>query len=197
MNFPKTVENLIAQFSKLPGIGKKSAERFVFYLLDRKESIAELSKSIGDLAEKIDQCPICGNIAEGERCPICSDKKRDTGTICVVENFKDLYAVEASGGYNGHYHILMGLISPLEGIGPDKLRIDQLVQRIKKGGITEVILATSSGTEGDTTCLYLAELLKPLSVKVTRLAFGLPVGGDIEHADGTTLARALEGRRNL
>ena len=197
MNFPETVEKLIKSFAKLPGIGKKSAERFVFYLLDKKEAVPQLAKAISDLGEKIHQCSICGNIAEGEQCPVCRDERRDPHSVCVVENFKDLYAIEASGGYRGQYHVLMGLISPLEGIGPDKLRINELVERVKKGKIKEVILAMSSGTEGDTTCLYLADALKSLPVKVSRLASGIPVGGDIEHADGTTLARAIEGRHNL
>lgn len=197
MNFPESIENLIKQFSKLPGIGKRSAERFVFYLLGHEEDSKKLAESIGNLITKIHHCNICGNIAEEEQCPICRDKKRDSAAICVVENFKDLWAIEATGRYHGQYHILMGVIAPLEGIGPDKLRIDELVQRVKKGEVKEVILATSSGTEGDTTCLYIADLLKPLKVKVTRLAFGIPVGGDIEHAGQTTLGRSLDGRQSM
>ena len=133
MDFPKPVAELISQFSKLPGIGKKSAERFVFHLLDKKDSVVGLASSIADLAEKIHQCSICGNIAEEKYCPICRDDERDRRCICVVENFKDLYAIEATGRYRGQYHILMGLISPLEGVGPDKLRINQLLERIRKG----------------------------------------------------------------
>jgi len=197
MNFPKSVEDLISKFSQLPGIGKKSAERFVFYLLGHKENIGRLAESINDLATKIHQCSICGNIAEDRQCLICRDEKRDPHTVCVVENFRDLYAIEATGQYNGQYHIMMGVISPLEGVGPEKLRLNELVKRVREGKIKEVILATSSGTEGDTTCLYITELLRPLGVKITRLAFGLPVGGDIEHTDQTTLGRALDGRQTL
>jgi recombination protein RecR len=197
MKFPDSVENLIKRFSKLPGIGKKSAERFVFFLLGDRQALQQLGESINDLDLKIHQCAICGNIAEEEQCPICTDAKRDQSTLCVVENFKDLYAMEASQQYRGRYHILMGLISPLEGKGPEKLRMNELVERVKNDNISEVVLATSSSTEGDTTCLYIDSLLKPLGVKVTRLAFGLAVGSDIAHADQTTLGRALEGRQTL
>ena len=197
MKFPDSVENLIKKFSKLPGIGKKSAERFVFFLLGEREALQQLGQSINDLDLKIHQCTICGNIAEEEQCPICTDPKRDQSTLCVVENFKDLYAIEASQQYRGRYHILMGLISPLEGKGPEKLKIKELVERVKDENISEVILATSSSTEGDTTCLYIDRLLKPFSIKVTRLAFGLAVGSDIAHADQTTLGRALAGRQNI
>ena len=197
MKFPDCVEDLIKKFSKLPGIGKKSAERFVFFLLGDRVALQQLGQSINDLDHKIHQCAICGNIAEEEQCPICSDSKRDQSMLCVVENFKDLYAIEASQQYSGRYHILMGLISPLEGKGPEKLRIKELVERVKSENISEVVLATSSSTEGDTTCLYIDSLLKPLGIKVTRLAFGLAVGSDIAHADQTTLGRALEGRHIL
>jgi len=197
MKFPESVQNLIDRFSKLPGIGKKSAERFVFYLLGEKNELRQLGDSIKDVDKKIHQCSTCGNIAENDQCPICLNPKRDPSTLCIVENFKDLYAIEASQRYDGRYHILMGLISPLEGKGPKKLRINELVERVKQEKISEVIMATSSTTEGDATCLYISSLLKPLGTKVTRLAFGLAVGSDISHSDQTTLGRAIEGRQSI
>ncbi len=198
MEFPEVVNKLISQFTKLPGIGKKSAERFVFHLLKIEPKEAdEMADAIKEVKRKIHRCSQCGNIDEVDPCQICRDEKRNKRVICVVEEIRDLFAIEATGHYRGLYHILMGAIAPLEGVGPDNLRIKELIKRVKSAKVDEVIIATSSSVEGDATSLYLHKLLKPLGVKVTRIAFGLPVGSGIEYADQSTLIKALEGRHSI
>ncbi len=198
MQYPKSVQRLIAEFTKLPGVGKKSAERFALHLLKsgRREADA-LGQAAAKLHAGIGTCGVCGNVDETDPCRICTDEKRDAALLCVVEDVRDLFAIESVGRFSGRYHVLGGAISPLDGIGPDDLRIKELAGRIKDGSVREVILATSSSVAGDATCLYIEKLLEGTGVELTRIAFGLPVGSGIEHADPTTLARALEGRRHL
>jgi recombination protein RecR len=192
MEFPKSLQALIAEFKKLPGVGEKSARRYAFHVLESG------GKSMAEAIEAVDtrlrRCDRCGGLSEGPLCNICADERRDHSSICVVENFKDVYRIEETKQFNGVYHVLGGLVSPIEGIGPEALRIGELVERVKAGGITEVVLATGSSVEGDATCLYIAKLLKPFGVKLTRLAAGLPVGGEIESTDPNTLSRAVAGR---
>ncbi len=186
------------EFSKLPGVGKRSAERFVFHLLKLSDDeIRSLAEAIGGLKSSIIICEICGNIDNRSPCAICADEKRDQKTLCVVEDVRDLYAMEKTGQYRGLYHILGGAISPLDGIGPEKLRIRQLVARVKNSEIKEVIVATSPNVPGDATSLYLHKLLKPSGICMSRIAFGLPVGSELQNADENTLVRALEGRRQM
>lgn len=200
--FPPSIQNLIDQFSKLPGIGPKAAERLVFYLLNQPNQERELlASAIKELKEKINVCPVCFNLAEDTLCSICQDPKRDRNKICVVENVLDIIPLEKTGQYNGLYHILGGVLSPTDGIGPEKLHISQLIQRVKtiqqknQTNKIEIIIATNPTTEGDTTALYLLRILKPLNIKITRLARGLPTGADLEYADEATLGSALAGRR--
>jgi recombination protein RecR len=179
-------------------VGPKSAQRIAFYLLKvSKDDALRLARSISEVKDKVRFCTQCFNVAEGDRCGICADARRDTTIVCVVEEPRDLVAVEKTGEFKGTYHVLQGAISPIEGIGPDQLRIRELLDRIGTEGIEEVILCTNPNLEGEATALYLARLLKPLGLKVTRIASGLPVGGDLEYADELTLGRALEGRRDL
>lgn len=192
MEFPKSLQALIAEFKKLPGVGEKSARRYAFHILDSGgKSMAEAVQAVDT---KLRRCDRCGGLSEGPLCNICSDERRDQSSICVVENFKDVYRIEETKQFNGVYHVLGGLVSPIEGVGPESLRINELVERVKAGGIGEVVLATGSSVEGDTTCLYIAKLLKAFEVKLTRLAAGLPVGGEIESTDPNTLGRAVAGR---
>jgi recombination protein RecR len=192
------LERLIENLAKLPGLGKKSASRIAYFLLRADSSYLQaLARDLQDLKEKIKQCPVCGNYTETVPCKICTDNHRDRFTLCVVEEPKDLLSVEMTHQYHGLYHVLMGAISPIDGVGPENLRIDSLLKRVREEGFREVILATNPTVEGDTTAVYLAGLLKGLGVSVTRLALGLPVGGDLEYADRLTLARALEGRRKI
>lgn len=198
MEYPKSIQRLILEFSKLPGIGKRSAERFVFHLLKLSaDEVKSLAESIGNLKSSIVTCEICGTFDNRSPCYICADEKRDRKTICVVEDVRDLYAMEKTGQYKGLYHILGGAISPLDGIGPEKLRIRELVDRIKRLEIREVIMATGSNVSGDATSLYLNRILKPFGVSMSRIAFGLPVGSDLQNVDENTLIRSLEGRRRL
>jgi recombination protein RecR len=192
------LERLIENLAKLPGLGKKSASRIAYFLL-RSDSayLQTLARDLQGLKEKMKPCPVCGNYTETVPCGICTDTHRDRGTLCVVEEPKDLLSVELTHQYHGLYHVLMGAISPIDGVGPESLRIDSLLKRVREEGFREVILATNPTVEGDTTAVYLAGLLKGLDVSVTRLALGLPVGGDLEYADRLTLARALEGRRRI
>ena len=191
------LQKLIEQFARLPGVGRKMAQRFAFYVLDLPEDKAkEFSSAILEAKSKIKKCSVCGNFTEGELCPICSAKGRDTSLICVVEDPRDVLAFERTREYNGVYHVLHGLISPMDGIGPDQLTIKELLARLNDT-VKEVIMATNPDTEGEATALYIARLLKPFGVKVTRLAYGIPVGGHLEFADDATLMRALEGRREL
>ncbi len=190
------VARLIEEFSKLPGIGPKTAQRLTFYLLRGPRQEAEsLAEAILWMKEKVGFCSVCFNISEETKCGVCSSESRDRNVICVVEEPLDVLALERTGEYKGTYHVLHGAISPIDGIGPEKLRIAELVDRVKAGGVGEVIIATNPNTEGDVTAAYLARVLAPVGVKVTRLARGLPAGGDLEYADELTLARALEGRR--
>lgn len=196
MNYPQSLINLIEQFKTLPGIGPKSAERIAFHILkNSREDSAKLANAITELKNKIKYCAQCFNLAEKELCIICDNTKRDKNIICVVENPKDVQAIEKAGKYNGLYHVLLGKISPLDGIGPDQLRIKELLNRIEKQKPQEIIIAVSSDVEGETTALYLVKLLKPSGVKVTRIAYGIPAGSSLEFADEITLMRSLEGRQ--
>jgi len=194
---PSSIQNLIDEFAKLPGIGPKTAQRLTFYLLRKP---AKSSEDLGSAAEKLKKdiryCDVCCNFTDKEICSICEDGGRDKSIICLVSEPLDVVALEKSGGYRGLYHVLGGVISPVEGIGPDDLFIAQLVQRLKNGGIEEVIIATNPNLEGEATALYVQKLIQPLVPKITRIARGLPVGGDLEYADEITLSRALEGRRD-
>jgi len=196
-HYPGPVGRLIGELSKLPGIGQKTARRLSFYLLGRPNNeVKELAEAIVESREKTSYCSICNNLTENDPCEYCSSEERDQNTICVVESPKDVIAMERTGEYNGLYHVLHGAISPMDGIGPDQIKIKNLLPRIKEG-IKEVIVATDPNAEGDATAMYLAKLLKPLEVEVTRIAHGLPVGGDLEFADEITLSKALEGRREI
>ena len=190
------VQDLIEEFGRLPGIGPKSAQRLAFHLLHiPAEDARRLARSIVEARDRIAWCTRCFNLAEGDLCRICSDARRETSLLCVVEDPRDVVAIEKTGEFRGRYHVLQGAISPLEGVGPEQLRIRELLARVGPEGIEEVILATNPNIEGEATALYLVRILKPLGVRVTRLASGLPVGGDLEYADEVTLGRALEGRR--
>jgi len=198
MYHTKTLNKLIEELSKMPGIGPKSAQRIAFYILgSSKEEAKALSQAILDLKEKITYCSICNNITEEDPCEICSNSQRDHFIICVVEEPKDVLAFEKSRSYNGVYHVLLGALSPLEGIGPDELKIKELMERLKKEKVSEVILATNPNTNGEMTAMYLAKIMKPLGIKVTRIAHGIPVGGSIEYVDEETLAKSLEGRKEF
>ncbi len=193
---PEPVTRLIAELSRLPGIGPKTASRITFYLLRAPaEQTISLSEAIRQLKERISFCEVCYNITELTPCPICRDEQRDRTQICVVEEPLDVLALERTHAYHGLYHVLHGAISPVEGIGPNDLRIAELLDRLRAGGVVEVILATNPTLEGEATAMYLERQILPLGVKVTRLARGLPVGGDLEYADEITLARAIEGRQ--
>jgi len=195
MEFPKSLQVLIAEFKKLPGVGEKSARRYAFHLLEAGgKGMQGMQEAIQAAATRVRRCEKCGALSEGPLCNICSDQKREQELICLVENFKDVYRIEETGQFNGVYHVLGGLVSPLDGVGPEALRIGELVERVKAGGVEEVVLATGSSVEGDATCLYIAKVLKPFGVKVTRLVAGLPVGGEIESTDPNTLSRAVAGR---
>jgi len=193
----ESVDRLIEEFSKLPGIGRKTAMRLVFYILKEDKSEAErLAQALLDVKERVKYCSICFNITEADPCFVCLDEKRDKSIICVVEEANDVLALEKTGVYNGLYHVLGGALSPLDGIGPDNLRVKELLHRLKEP-VGEIILATNPNVEGEATAIYLSKLIKPLGIKVTRIARGLPVGGDLEYADQVTLMRALEGRREF
>ncbi len=192
------IQDLIDELSRLPGIGPKSAQRLAFHLVKAPiEEARSLSESIVRAKERIAFCSECGNVAEGERCRICLDEGRDRTVLCVVEEPKDVATIEKAGVIKGRYHVLGGAISPLDGIGPDDLRTQELLDRVQRDGVAEVIIATNPNLEGNATAMYVAALLKPIGVRVTRLASGLPVGGDLEYADEVTLSQALEGRREL
>jgi recombination protein RecR len=195
---PRSVERLIEELNRLPGIGPKTASRLTFYLLRSPEEQAQaLAKAVGELHEKVVTCEVCLNIAEASPCAICADAQRDRSVICVVEEPLDVLAIEKTGQYDGLYHVLHGAISPVEGVGPEDLRIGELLQRLHTNQIEEVILATNPNLEGESTAMYISRQLGPLGVRVTRLAHGLPMGGDLEYADEVTLTRALEGRREM
>ena len=192
------MSRLVEALTRLPGIGRRSAERIVFYLLKaRKDEVAKLASLLTAVKENVFFCETCHNFSDSAACYICSDPGRDKGVICVVEDPKDVISIEKTGSYVGVYHVLLGALSALEGIGPDEIRIADLIRRIKDGKVREVILATNPNTEGETTALYLAKVLKPLHIKVTRIARGIPVGSHIEYTDQATLSRALEGRTGV
>ncbi|MBQ2971134.1 MAG: recombination protein RecR [Ruminococcus sp.] len=189
---------LIEQFERLPGIGSKTAQRLAYFVLNMpKEQAVEFSNAIIDAHEKIRYCEVCCNFSEGELCPVCKSDRRDKSVICVVETPRDAIALESTREFDGVYHVLHGAISPLNGIGPDQLYIKQLLARLNDDTVKEVIMATNPTVEGEATAMYISRLLKPMGIKVTRLAYGIPVGGDLEYADEVTLARALEGRNEL
>lgn len=196
--FPAPLENLVEQFEKLPGIGSKSAQRLAFFMLSLPMQEAQaFADAIVDAKKKVTLCPVCQNLTAGGLCPVCASPKRDEETICVVADPRDVLAIERSREYRGRYHVLHGVLSPMNHVGPDDLQIKSLVERVAAGGVEEVIMATNPDTEGEATAMYLSRLLKPFGVKVTRLAYGIPVGGHLEFADDATLMRALEGRREL
>jgi recombination protein RecR len=192
------IQDLIDELSRLPGIGPKSAQRLAFYLVKAEPAEAKrLAEAIVHAKERISFCRECGNVAEGELCRVCRDEGRDRAVLCVVEEPKDVATIEKAGVIKGRYHVLGGAISPLDGIGPEDLRTQELLERVERDGVTEVIIATNPNLEGNATAMYVAALLKPAGVRVTRLASGLPVGGDLEYADEVTLSQALEGRREM
>jgi len=192
------LEKVISSFSRLPGIGRKSASRIVYFLLKSDAAFVEsFSRGIRELREKIKACSVCGNYTEIDPCNICTDTSREKSKICVVEQPKDIHPIELTKEYTGFYHVLMGVISPIEGIGPKDLTIGKLLSRIKNENIKEIIIATNPTVEGETTALYLVNQLKPFNIKITRLALGLPLGGDLEYADSITLGRALKGRNEI
>ena len=196
--YPEPVARLIDALQRLPGIGPKTAQRLTFYLLKRPpDEVRELGDALIAVKEKITYCRTCFNVTDENPCRICSDPRRDGNVICVVEEPNDLLAMERTGEYRGWYHVLLGALSPLDGIGPDDLKIRELLARLDGRETAEVILATNPNVEGEATALYLAKLLRPLAVRVTRIARGLPVGGDLEYADQVTLSKALEGRREI
>jgi recombination protein RecR len=195
---PDAVTRLVGEFSRLPGIGPKTASRLAYYLLRAPvEQVKSLGEAISELRDRITFCSQCYNITEDDPCPVCAGDRRDRHVVCVVEEPLDVLAIERTNEYQGLYHVLHGVISPVEGVGPDDLRVQELVHRVKGGEIEEVILATNTSLEGEATAMYVQRQLLPFKVRVTRLARGLPVGGDLEYADSITLARALEGRREV
>jgi len=194
----KPIDNLIEALTKLPGIGKKTASRLAFHILRSSLSDAQgLSRAILDVKEKVHLCSICFNLTDEDSCWICRDERRTREILCIVEGPNDLIAIENTGSFKGRYHVLHGTISPLEGVGPDDIKIKELLERIHREGIVEVILATNPTVEGGATALYLTDLIRPMGIKVTRIAYGIPMGGEIEYSDGMTLSKALEGRREV
>lgn len=194
----KPLARLIDEFSKMPGIGPKTAQRLAFYILkNSSERVASLANTILEAKEKVKHCSICGNITDQEVCEICQNINRDKSIICVVEKVRDLIAIENTGEYKGLYHVLEGAISPLDGIEPENLKIDSLLKRLKTEKITEIILATNPNIEGEVTASYLNKLIEPLNIKVTRIAYGVPIGGSLEFADEVTLTQALMGRQKI
>ena len=192
------VARLIEEFHKLPGVGPKSAQRLTYYLLRAPEEEARaLAQAILEVKEKITFCSVCQNVTDRDPCLICADPERDPSLICVVEEPLDILALERTRSYNGLYHVLHGVISPMDGVGPEHLKVEELLQRLKEGSVQEVVLATNPNLEGEATAMYLGRLLRPLGVRVTRLARGLPSGADLEYADDLTLTRALEGRQEV
>ena len=194
----RPLANLYEQLRRLPGVGSKTAMRLAYHLIDMPEGeVQQLAEALSSAKKSIHYCSQCYNLTDGERCAICSDPSRDKFTICVVEQPQDIAAMERSRGYNGLYQVLHGVLSPLDGVGPDKLRIRELFQRLQQESISEIIIATNSDVEGEATATYLAQLLKPIGITVSRIAHGLPMGGDLEYADEVTLSKALENRRAM
>jgi recombination protein RecR len=197
-SYAEPIERLINELTRLPGIGRKTAARLAFHILRiPKREAQELSRSIIDVKEKIQLCSVCFNLTDRNPCRICNDSRRSDEVICVVEEPNDLMAIEGAGDFNGKYHVLHGTLSPLEGVGPEDIKAKELMERLGSGKVKEVIMATNPNVEGGATALYLTKLIKPLGVKVTRIAYGIPMGGDIEYTDGATLGKALEGRREI
>ena len=196
--FPPSLETLIDKFASLPGIGKKSAQRLAFHVLSLPEGEAEsFAAAIMDAKMSVHCCPVCQNLTDGEICSVCGDSRRDHSVICVVAEPRDVLSFERSREFKGLYHVLHGVMSPMNHIGPDDLKISELIARVAEGEVREVIMATNPDTEGDTTAMYISRLIKPFNVKVSRLAYGIPVGSNLEYADDATLTRALEGRREM
>ena len=196
--YTQPVQALIDELGRLPGIGPKSAQRIAFHLLKLPaDDVNRLAMAISDAKARVRFCARCWNFADGELCPICLDDRRDSTTLCVVEESRDIVSIEKTGEFHGRYHVLLGAMSPLDGIGPEQLKMKELFARLEPEGVQEVIVCTNPNTEGEVTALYLARMLRPFGVRVTRIASGLPVGGDLEYADELTLGRALEGRREL
>ncbi|MDS1271432.1 recombination mediator RecR [Lipingzhangella sp. LS1_29] len=192
------VQSLIDELGRLPGVGPKGAQRIAFHVLAADPAdVQRLASALVEVKERVRFCAVCGNVAEEDRCRVCRDPRRDTAVICVVEESKDVVAIERTREFRGTYHVLGGAISPIDGVGPDDLRVKELMSRLADGSVTELILATDPNLEGEATATYLARLVRPMGLKVTRLASGLPVGGDLEYADEVTLGRAFEGRRSL
>ena len=192
------LEKAVNEFSRLPGIGRKTALRLLLHLLRQEESDVEnFTTAVAELRKGVKYCHVCHNISDSDICPICSNPQRDRKTICVVENIQDVMAIERTGQYHGLYHVLGGIISPMDGIGPDDIRIKELIARVRQGGVKEIIIATNPNIEGEATAMYISRLLKDSGIKVTRIAHGIPVGGDLEYADEVTLLKAIEGRREL
>ncbi|MFH0702134.1 MAG: recombination mediator RecR [bacterium] len=198
MQYTKPLARLIEEFQKLPGVGPKSAQRMAFHLLKMSlDEVKQFSTAVIDAKEKIRYCKICFNMSSQSPCEICTDQRRDESMICVISETKDLAALERTREYNGKYHVLQGLISPLDGIGPEDLRIKELLERASQENLEEIILALNPSIEGEATSLYLNKLLKPFKIKISRIAFGLPIGSDLEYVDEMTLAKAIEGRREI
>jgi recombination protein RecR len=196
--FASPIARLVQQLAKLPGIGEKTAARLAFHILRASpEDAAALASAITDVRQKIRFCSVCCDLTEGDPCAICRDQRRDGSLVCVVAQPQDVVAIERAGGYRGRYHVLHGVLSPLDGVGPDDLRVAELLRRCQGDGMAEAILATSPSVEGEATAVYLAKLLRPLGVRATRIATGVPMGGELEYADQVTLARAIDGRREM
>jgi recombination protein RecR len=192
------IDNLVDQLTKLPGIGRKTAQRLAFFILNMPDEDARaMAAAITDVKEKALFCSTCFNITDTDPCEICSSPSREKGRICVVEEPSNILAIERTRSFNGTYHVLLGALSPIDGITPDRLKINELVERVKQGGVQEVILATNPNTKGEVTARYLNEVLKPFGIRISRIAYGLPIGSDIEFADEVTLSKALEGRRDI
>lgn len=192
------IEELVAELAKLPGIGRKTAQRLTFHLLKQPpEAAARLARAIGEARERVRACGTCGNLTDADPCAICADPRRDAAVLCVVEESADVGAIERAGRFRGRYHVLGGRLSPLEGVGPEALRVDGLLTRVREGGVREVIVATNPSMEGEVTATYLQQILAATGVRVTRIARGLPMGGDLEYADGVTIAQALAARREM
>lgn len=198
MSSPGPIARLVCELGKLPGVGEKTAARLAFHILRAPEAdAAALASAITDLRAKIRLCGLCWDFTEDDPCAICRDTRRDSSLLCVVAHPQDVLAIERTGGYRGRYHVLHGVLSPLEGIGPDDLRIAELIKRCGNGDVREIIVATNPSVEGETTAIYLAKLIRPLGLRASRIATGVPMGGELEYADRLTLARAIDGRREL
>jgi len=196
--FPSALENLIDKFATLPGIGRKTAQRLAFFVISLSDDEAiSFADAIKEAKESVECCTVCLNLTDGEICVVCRDTRRDASTVCVVPDPKTVLAIERSHEYNGRYHVLHGVISPLNNIGPDDIRVKELIERVSDGSVEEVIMATNPDTEGETTARYISKLLNPFGIRVTRLAYGIPVGGSLEFVDDATLMRALEGRMEM